>query len=52
MPEGYDDHILSGDYAGMHECHIRPDWLPVYDIDEGVLVLTLFRTGSHSYLFG
>ncbi|MBQ9501724.1 MAG: type II toxin-antitoxin system YafQ family toxin [Lentisphaeria bacterium] len=52
LPEGYDDHILSGDYAGMHECHIRPDWLPVYDIDEGVLVLTLFRTGSHSYLFG
>ena len=51
LPEEYDDHILVGEYAGMHECHIRPDWLQVYDIDEDVLVLTLFRTGTHSDLF-
>lgn len=51
LPEEYDDHILGGEYAGLHECHIRPDWLLVYDIDDGVLVLTLFRTGTHSDLF-
>ena len=50
LPE-YHDHILSGRYDGLHECHVRPDMLLVYDIDEGVLVLTLFRTGSHSDLF-
>ena len=33
------------------ECHIKPDWLLIYKIDSGVLVLTLARTGSHSDLF-
>ena len=52
LPEEYRDHILVGDYAGFHECHFRPDWLLIYDCDDDVLVLTLFRTGSHSDLFG
>ena len=52
LPEEYHDHILIGDYAGFHECHIRPDWLLIYLYDDEVLVLTLFRTGSHSDLFG
>jgi mRNA interferase YafQ len=51
LPPECRDHVLSGRYAGLHECHVRPDLLLVYDIDEGVLVLTLFRTGSHSDLF-
>lgn len=51
LPAEYNDHILIGVYAGLHECHIRPDWLLVYDIDADVLVLTLFRTGTHSDLF-
>ncbi|MBQ7208974.1 MAG: type II toxin-antitoxin system YafQ family toxin [Lentisphaeria bacterium] len=53
LPPAYHDHILTGDgYTGFHECHIRPDWLLIYDYDENILVLTLFRTGSHSDLFG
>lgn len=52
LPVEYHDHVLVGDYAGFHECHIRPDWLLIYDYDDDVLVLTLFRTGSHSDLFG
>ena len=51
LPPECRDHVLSGRYAGLHEYHVRPDLLLVYDIDEGVLVLTLFRTGSHSDLF-
>ena len=51
LPPEYHDHVLSGRYAGLHECHVRPDLLLVYDCDEEVLVLTLFRTGSHSDLF-
>ena len=51
LPPECRDHVLSGRYAGLHECHVRPDLLLIYDIDEGVLVLTLFRTGSHSDLF-
>ena len=46
------DHELSGDWAGHRECHIQPDWLLVYRIEDDVLVLTLVRTGTHSDLFG
>jgi len=45
------DHELTGDYAGQRECHITPDWLLVYFIEDDVLVLTLTRTGSHADLF-
>ena len=43
---------LSGDYFGYRECHIQPDWLLIYKIDNGRLLLTLAWTGSHSDLFG
>ena len=36
---------------GHRECHIQPDWLLIYRIEDNVLVLTLARTGSHSDLF-
>ena len=47
----YRDHALAGKYKNFRECHIEPDWLLVYKITESVLVLTLYRTGSHSDLF-
>ena len=46
------DHSLSGNYTGFRECHILPDWLLVYAIDHGNLILTASRTGTHSDLFG
>ena len=52
LPEKNKDHALTGDWAGHRECHIQPDWLLVYRIEEDVLVLTLTRTGTHSDLFG
>ena len=51
LPEKNKDHALSGDYAGCRECHITPDWLLIYEIDNGELLLYLTRTGSHSDLF-
>lgn len=47
----YRDHDLSGNYKGTRECHIEPDWLLVYEIRDEVLVLMLYRLGSHSNLF-
>ena len=47
----YRDHLLTGNYGGYRECHIQPDWLLVYQINEGKLVLFLSRTGTHSDLF-
>lgn len=51
LPEKNCDHNLSGDYIGCRECHITPDWLLVYEIDNGELILYLTRTGTHSDLF-
>ena len=52
LPEKNKDHALTGNWAGHRECHILPDWLLIYRIENDVLVLTLARTGSHSDLFG
>ena len=51
LPEKYRDHPLTGSYADFRECHIKPDWLLIYRIDNEDLLLFLFRTGTHSDLF-
>ena len=51
LPEKNKDHALVGNYVGKRECHITPDWLLIYEIDNGELILYLTRTGSHSDLF-
>ena len=40
-----------GNYEGYRECHITPDWLLIYKIENEILTLTLTRTGTHSDLF-
>ena len=52
LAENQKDHDLSGNWIGHRECHIQPDWLLIYRIENDVLVLTLTRTGTHSDLFG
>ena len=52
LPEKNKDHALSGDWVGHRECHILPDWLLVYRVEDDILVLTLARTETHSDLFG
>ena len=51
LPAEYRDHALSGNYSGCHECHISPDWLLIYEIEQQELILYLMRTGTHSVLF-
>lgn len=51
LEERYRDHDLTGNYKGCRECHIEPDWLLVYEILDDVIVLLLYRLGSHSDLF-
>lgn len=51
LPRKYNDHPLSGSYAGHRECHITPDWLLIYKINDRELILYLTRTGTHSDLF-
>jgi len=51
LNEKYKDHALKGNYKGCRECHVTPDWLLIYEIDGGELILHLTRTGTHSDLF-
>ncbi len=51
LPDKNKDHKLKGDYMGCRECHIQPDWLLIYVVEDSVKILNLLRTGSHSDLF-
>ncbi len=51
LDEKYKDHALRGKYDGFRECHIQPDWLLIYLIENDILTLTLVDTGTHSDLF-
>ncbi len=42
-------HDLTGNWQSHKECHIKPDWLLVFQLTDDKLVLV--RTGSHSELF-
>ncbi|MGP1459192.1 MAG: type II toxin-antitoxin system YafQ family toxin [Treponema sp.] len=47
----YRDHALTGKFKGTRECHIEPDWLLVYEYRNDILILVLYRLGSHAELF-
>ena len=47
----YHDHNLTGNYATFRECHIRPDWLLIYRVDDDTVEIIAQRTGTHSDLF-
>ncbi|MGM0619525.1 MAG: type II toxin-antitoxin system YafQ family toxin [Bacteroidota bacterium] len=51
LPAKYKTHKLSGDYAGCWECHIKPDWLLIWEEDIQQKEIKLIRTGTHTDLF-
>ena len=51
LNEKYHDHELTGQFNGFRECHIKPDWLLIYLIENDILTLTLVNTGTHSDIF-
>lgn len=51
VPAEYRPHILKGNWDGIWECHIQPDWLLLYDISNSIKLIRLVRTGTHSDLF-
>ena len=50
LEERYRDHALIGNWHGCRECHLQPDWLLIYRLEDDELQLV--RTGSHTELFG
>ena len=51
LDEKYKDHPLKGDWDGFRECHIQPDWLLIYLVEDDILTLTLIDMGTHADLF-
>lgn len=51
LPEQYKDHLLTGTFKGLNECHISPDWILIYSKNKTIKLITLIRTGTHSDLF-
>jgi mRNA interferase YafQ len=47
----YRSHRLKGYGAAVRECHIKPDWLLVWQQHDDELILILLDTGTHSDLF-
>jgi mRNA interferase YafQ len=45
----YLDHPLKGQSIGKRDCHVEPDWILIYAVEDEELVL--YRTGSHADLF-
>lgn len=51
LPPAYKPHKLKGEFAGLWECHIEPDWLMIWDQYNQQLTLIFMATGTHSDLF-
>jgi len=51
LPEKYKDHTLIGNYKGHRSCHLAPDWLLIYKVENEILTLSLTRIGTHSDLY-
>ncbi len=51
LPTNYKDHRLTGNMRDFRECHLTPDILLIYQIDDNILVLTLVNVGNHAQLF-
>ena len=45
-------HQLKGQYVGVWECHIKPDWLLMWQEEREKLVLLLLNTATHSDFIG
>jgi mRNA interferase YafQ len=43
------DHVLIGNFKERRECHVEPDWLLIYRIEESAIIFE--RTGIHTDLF-
>ena len=50
LPDKYRDHVLSGEWAGCRDCHVKPDLVLIYEKIDNDLVL--IRLGTHAELFG
>lgn len=51
LPKQYRPHPLQGDKKGSMECHIRPDWLLLWQQDDNEMIMLMTNTGTHPDIF-
>lgn len=51
LDEKYKEHKLTGNFKDLKECHVKPDLLLIYKINDDVLELALVQVGNHNSLF-
>ncbi|MFW2176275.1 MULTISPECIES: type II toxin-antitoxin system YafQ family toxin [unclassified Moraxella] len=51
LPEKYCDHPLHGDKKGFRDCHVKPDLVLIYKINEQDIV-EFHQLNTHSEIFG
>jgi mRNA interferase YafQ len=49
LAERYRDHPLKGNFKNRRECHLEPNWLLIYKLNDDEIIFE--RTGTHSDLF-
>ena len=52
LPPSYRPHKLTGNFDGSWECHIKGDWLLIWEQNDTELTLLFTGTGTHADLFG
>jgi len=51
LEEKHKDHKLTGNFKDLRECHVKPDLLLIYKINDDILELALVQVGNHNSLF-
>ena len=51
LPTSYRQHKLSGNYEGSWECHLKGDWLLIWEQNDTELTILFTGKGTHSDLF-
>lgn len=51
LHEKHKNHPLKGEWDGAYECHIKNDWLLVYQLSSETNSMTFIRLGSHAQIF-
>lgn len=51
LPAKNKAHKLTGIYNDCWKCHIQPDWLLIWQVNEATDTLILISTGTHADLF-
>lgn len=52
LPISFRPHKLSAQYEGCWECHLKGDWLLLWEQNDNELTLLFTGTGTHSDIFG